>query len=200
MGFRSEGCVKIGSENIVPGVFAPGCHVALEDPHHTSGNLEFAFLPSVFALFCSRDDRRGCSFPCRSCHTSAAVPNQADFHRTAHRLEKERDSHKIVECVLKAFAEQLSAFSNLCEKWCQFHFTLAGQRRGPLTNFIELGVEEQFRKNGAGAAGAYVAFFSKRNSGRGVSGWSRWRRREVLPVISSGKLVEAELVQPFPFL
>ena len=49
MGFRNESCVKIGSEKVVAGVFAPGCHVALEGAHHTFGNLKFAFRSSVFA-------------------------------------------------------------------------------------------------------------------------------------------------------
>ena len=31
MGFRNESCVKIVSENVLSGVFTPGCHVALED-------------------------------------------------------------------------------------------------------------------------------------------------------------------------
>ena len=49
MGFRNESCVKIGSENVVLGMFAPSCHVALEDVHFTFSNLEYAFLASVFA-------------------------------------------------------------------------------------------------------------------------------------------------------
>ena len=34
---------------MVLAMFAPSCHVALEENHHTFGNLEFAFLPGVFA-------------------------------------------------------------------------------------------------------------------------------------------------------
>ena len=49
MGFRYESCVEIGRENVVLGMFTPGCHVALEDIHHILGNFEFAFLASVFA-------------------------------------------------------------------------------------------------------------------------------------------------------
>ena len=30
-------------------MFTPGCHVALEDIHHTLGNLEFTFLAGVLA-------------------------------------------------------------------------------------------------------------------------------------------------------
>ena len=33
----------------MPGMFTPGRHVALQNIHHTFGNLQLAFLPSVFA-------------------------------------------------------------------------------------------------------------------------------------------------------
>ena len=39
---------------------------------------------------------------------------------------------------LKTLAEHLYAFPNLSEKWRQFHFALASQIRGPLTNYFEL--------------------------------------------------------------
>ena len=40
----------------------------------------------------------------------------------------------------EAFAEHTSARTNLREKWSQFTFAFIGQIRGPLANFIELGV------------------------------------------------------------
>ena len=46
---------------LVLGVATPSCHVALEDIHHTLGNLEFTFLASVLASSSfPRDDKRGC--------------------------------------------------------------------------------------------------------------------------------------------
>ena len=33
----------------MPGMFTPGCHVAVEDFHHTLGHCELTFLASVFA-------------------------------------------------------------------------------------------------------------------------------------------------------
>ena len=39
---------------------------------------------------------------------------------------------------LETLTKHLSAFPNLSEKWRQFHFTLAGQIRGPLANCCEL--------------------------------------------------------------
>ena len=43
---------------------------------------------------------------------------------------------------LETLAEHLSAFPNLSKKWRQFHFTLAGQIRGPLANCFELYAEQ----------------------------------------------------------
>ena len=63
--------VQIGSENVVNGVFAPGCHVAWEDVHHTFGNLKFAFLACVFAPSSGRVDN----------------------------LQLERNNRKLAECV-----------------------------------------------------------------------------------------------------
>ena len=52
--------------------------------------------------------------------------------------------------LFQTFDKHLSAFSNLCELWRQFHFTLAGQIRGPLANCLELGTKQL--RNCAGKA------------------------------------------------
>ena len=49
VGLRDQCSVKIRSENEVSGVFAPSCHVALQDVHHTFSDSEFTFPASVFA-------------------------------------------------------------------------------------------------------------------------------------------------------
>ena len=43
---------------------------------------------------------------CHSCHGSAPAPEHTDFRHTAHRLEKERRKHRIVECVRRHFQAQ----------------------------------------------------------------------------------------------
>ena len=104
--FSNDSCVKIGSENVVLGLFVPCCHDAGEDIHHTCDNLKFAFLSSVFASSSVCVMTKGYSILCHSCHEFADVPNHADFHRIAHRLETERDSHKIAVCVQRKLQVQ----------------------------------------------------------------------------------------------
>ena len=66
MGFRNGSCVKIGSENFVPGVLAPGC-IGGHSPHLYQSQVCVSFQ-YVCVLLCSRDDQKGYSVPCHSCH------------------------------------------------------------------------------------------------------------------------------------
>ena len=94
MGFRNESCVEIGRENVVLGMFTPGCHVALEDVHHTLSNLEFTFLASVLASSFFRVMTKGVvAFHATPVTNHHLCRNMPTFHRTHHRLEK------VVECV-----------------------------------------------------------------------------------------------------
>ena len=55
--FRDQRCVEIRSENEVPGMIAPVCHIALHD--NTFSNFEFAFPASVFASSSGRVMTKG---------------------------------------------------------------------------------------------------------------------------------------------
>ena len=94
VGFGSESCAEIGSEDVVSGVFASGCHVTLEDVHHTFRNLKIAFLASVFASSSVRVMTEGLlrSLPLMSRICSCAKPCRLPSYCSALRHETERES------------------------------------------------------------------------------------------------------------
>ena len=83
----------------MPGMFTPGSHVALENIHHTFGNLQLASLPSVFASSSGRAMTKGVTpLLTFQCHENTNSTKHVDHWHSAHLLEKERDNHKIAEC------------------------------------------------------------------------------------------------------
>ena len=72
------------------GMLTPGCHGALEDSRHTSGDLELAFPSSVFSSSSGRVMAEGINYSCRIRHENANVLKHADYQIAAGRLEKER--------------------------------------------------------------------------------------------------------------
>ena len=84
---------------------------------------------------------------------------------------------------LKTITEHLSAFSNLSEKWRQFHFALTGQIRSPLANCFEL-FAKQLR---CGVRRSRVIHFTnsgKRKKKGTAMSWIQNQRRSKLQTFS----------------
>ena len=81
------------------GMFTPSSHVALEDIHHTFGELQLAPLPNVFASSSGRAMTKGVT-PLLTFHaTKMQIRQNTMTTATLLTFLKKRDNHKIAECM-----------------------------------------------------------------------------------------------------